>query len=84
MLPIFHLALPGDWQAALRTGRYEISTRGRTLAEEGFVHCSFEHQVAGTAERFYADADGLILFRLDLGAIRSAALRRPTALSVPE
>ena len=65
MRPIFHLALPDDWHAARRVGRYEISTRGRTLADEGFVHCSFEHQVAGTAQRFYADVDGLVLLTVD-------------------
>ena len=52
---IFHLALERDWQRALEHGSYEISTRGLTLAEVGFIHASFEHQVAPVATAFYGD-----------------------------
>ena len=40
MATIFHLALASDWAAAQDAGAYTMSTRGRTLAEEGFIHCS--------------------------------------------
>ncbi len=55
MALIWHLALTTDWEAARARGSYAISTRGLTLAEVGFIHCSYAHQVAGVAERFYAD-----------------------------
>ena len=38
---ILHIALVEDWDAAQLVGQYEKSTIGRTLAEEGFIHCSF-------------------------------------------
>ncbi|WP_043626427.1 DUF952 domain-containing protein [Nonomuraea candida] len=38
--PIHHLALRTDWEAARKAGEYRISTLGRTLEEEGFIHCS--------------------------------------------
>jgi uncharacterized protein (DUF952 family) len=62
---LWHLAERADWDGARRTGSYERSTRGRSLAEEGFVHCSYPDQLAGVAERYYADAPDLVLLRID-------------------
>lgn len=65
--PLFHLALRDDWEAAVagEGGSYEVSTIGSSLVEVGFIHCSFEEQVATTAERFYADRDDVLLLRID-------------------
>lgn len=64
---IHHLALREDWEHASRTGRYHWSTRGATVAEVGYVHCSFEHQWRAVRERFYADVpdDSLVLLIID-------------------
>ncbi len=51
---IFHIATAQDWRAAMRVGSYTTSTRGRTLAEEGFLHASHREQVPAVFERFYA------------------------------
>ena len=40
-----------DWEAAQKSGAYTTSTRGRTLAEEGFIHASRGDQWAGRARR---------------------------------
>jgi glutathione S-transferase len=62
---IFHIALPDDWETAMQTGAYTTSTRGRSLADEGFIHCSFGDQVEPTANRYYADLDELVLLTVD-------------------
>ena len=62
---LFHLAERAAWEAAKERGFYDLSTRGRTLAEEGFVHCSLPHQVRGVAERYYSDLDDLVLLVVD-------------------
>jgi uncharacterized protein (DUF952 family)/nucleoside 2-deoxyribosyltransferase len=54
---IFHLAERSTWALAKNSGSYENSTRDQSLAEVGFIHCSFEQQLSATATRFYADAD---------------------------
>jgi uncharacterized protein (DUF952 family)/nucleoside 2-deoxyribosyltransferase len=54
---IFHLAERSTWALATTSGSYSSSTRDQSLAEVGFIHCSFEEQLASTAARFYADAD---------------------------
>jgi uncharacterized protein (DUF952 family) len=63
---IFHIAFAADWEAALADGEYRVSTRGRTLEEEGFIHCSSSaQQVRRVAGTFYAGADGLVLLTID-------------------
>ena len=62
---IFHIAERAAWEQAVRAGQYTVSTRGRSLAEEGFIHMSTESQVAGVAERFYADVPDLVLLHVD-------------------
>jgi uncharacterized protein (DUF952 family) len=62
---IFHLADRVEWLVAAAAGEYRISTRGRTLAEQGFIHCSLRHQLRGVAEQYYADADDLVLLVID-------------------
>jgi uncharacterized protein (DUF952 family) len=65
MTELFHLADRQQWEAARTAGRYEISTRGKTLQEVGFIHCSLRHQVRPVAEAIFADADDLVLLVID-------------------
>lgn len=64
---IHHLALVTDWEAARAAGTYTVSTRGASLEEVGFVHCSTAEQWRGVRERFYADvpAEELVLLTID-------------------
>jgi uncharacterized protein (DUF952 family) len=62
---LFHIALPDDWDSARAAGSYEVSTRGRTLTDEGFIHCSFAEQVAATVSRFYGDVDQVVVLRIE-------------------
>jgi uncharacterized protein (DUF952 family) len=68
---IYHAALPADWKKAQRSGLYTTSTRGRSLADEGFIHAAYESQVEGVANRFYADVDALVLLVIDPDAVGS-------------
>jgi glutathione S-transferase len=69
MAGLYHIALPADWAAAVESGAYTISTRGVTLADEGYVHCSRRHQVEATANRFYGDLAELVLLTIDESAL---------------
>jgi uncharacterized protein (DUF952 family) len=70
--PIFHIADPRLWQQALGSGSYVESTRDATLADVGYVHCSFAHQVELVAGYIYADwpAD-LVLLQIDATQLAS-------------
>lgn len=63
---IYHVATRADWEAARVSGSYTTSTRGRTLAEEGFIHASRLDQWRGVHARYYADvAEPLVLLEVD-------------------
>lgn len=64
-MKIFHLALPEQWAAAVEAGEYRVSTRGATLEQVGFIHCSRPEQVQGVHGRFYADLTDLLLLTID-------------------
>ncbi len=63
--PIVHIALPQDWAAAQADGAYQVSTRGTSLADQGFIHCAFPDQVTDVANRYYADVPEVVLLHLD-------------------
>ena len=62
---LWHLAEPGVWAAAEQGGSYTGSTKGRSLAEEGFVHCSFVDQLPKVAAAIYAGTPELVLLQID-------------------
>ncbi|MEO7126100.1 MAG: DUF952 domain-containing protein [Nakamurella sp.] len=67
---VYHVALAADWVAAQSVGEYRISTLGRTLDEQGFIHGSFGRQVAGVLTAFYAGiADPLVLLLLNAASL---------------
>ncbi len=62
---IYHIAAAADWARARRDGQYTTSTRGRSLAEEGFIHASAAGQVALVANAFYQGEADLLLLVID-------------------
>ena len=69
---IYHLALESDWQAARRTGAYTVSTLGRTLEQEGFIHAAHESQLVGVNDRFYRDVrEPLVKLTIDTDRLTS-------------
>jgi uncharacterized protein (DUF952 family) len=62
---IYHIAAAADWARACQDGEYTTSTRGRTLAQEGFIHTSTAGQVALVANAFYQGEPDLLLLVID-------------------
>jgi glutathione S-transferase len=77
--PIFHLALPEDWADAFATGEYRRSTRGMSLDDVGFIHCSTREQIEATAGRFYGDLDQLVVLTIDPTLVPSPIVFEPPA-----
>jgi uncharacterized protein (DUF952 family) len=59
MQPLFHIVDPTVWAAT--QGEY----RPASLAEEGFIHFSFAHQVTGVANERYHDIPALQVLEID-------------------
>ena len=68
---IFHLTTPEVWTTARAAGSYTTSTRDRSLEDEGFIHCSDEHQVEGVRATFFADLDDLLLLEIETDRLTS-------------
>lgn len=81
---LLHLALPDDWAAARVHGEYRISTRSRTLDEDGFIHCSYAHQLEGVANRFYADLRELVILHVDPDRLDAEIRLEPSAEGADE
>jgi uncharacterized protein (DUF952 family) len=62
---IFHVTAADDWSAAQRAGVYRLSTRGQSLDEVGFIHCSYADQVTRVANAIYRGVHGLVLLEID-------------------
>jgi uncharacterized protein (DUF952 family) len=63
---IFHITEAARWQEAQALGSFAQSTRGKSLAEVGYIHCSFEEQVVVVANFVYAGWNGdLVLLAID-------------------
>jgi uncharacterized protein (DUF952 family) len=79
VIPIFHITYAADWRAALDAGSYKLSTRGRTLEEEGFIHCSYAFQVLGVANTFYRGEHNLVLLVIDTELLSAPLKPEPPA-----
>lgn len=73
MSEIFHIAFRDAWADAVAGHPYVASSRGLTVAEEGFTHCALAHQIAGVLEHIYADVDPQLLTLLVLDTERIEA-----------
>lgn len=77
MAPLFHIALRRDWQQARERGAYRVSTLGKRLDQEGFIHLSFAHQVKLVADAMYAGRTDLVLLELDPARLRAPIRVQP-------
>ncbi|WP_106396838.1 DUF952 domain-containing protein [Actinocorallia populi] len=66
MSHIFHITTRAAWDSVTETTPYAMSTLDKTLAEEGFIHCSAtQDQVARVLSRHYQGVPGLLLLTID-------------------
>ncbi len=64
---IYHVTTAENWKAAKEKGFYDHPS----LVEEGFIHCSQDHQVVGVLERYFAGQTDLIKLVIDTDKLTS-------------
>jgi uncharacterized protein (DUF952 family) len=87
MAELLHITERDLWEAVLPTGAYTWSTRGRTLGEEGFIHCSLRDQLPTVAAFLYGDPparDDLIVLVIDDALLTSPVRYESPAPGAPE
>jgi uncharacterized protein (DUF952 family) len=72
MRTIYHLVLRRVWEK-----NADQPYRADSLASEGFIHCSFAEQLAWVANRFYCDAEDLLLLHIDAERLTSPLREEP-------
>jgi uncharacterized protein (DUF952 family) len=65
MARIYHITSKQEASEAQRTGIYAPAT----FASEGFIHCSYRHQVIGVANRIFRGQPYLVLLEIDPAAL---------------
>ena len=64
---IFHLATPLDAQALSVNGTY----RAASLDTEGFIHCCTADQLPGVIQRYYADAQNVVVLTIETALLKA-------------
>lgn len=73
---IYHIVLPDIW-AAFVTGIY----RHASLADEGFIHCSFAGQLDGVIARYYSGEERVIVLEIESDRLMSRMIKEPSTNS---
>jgi uncharacterized protein (DUF952 family) len=76
---IYHIVLPETWEQVKNKTFYEAAS----LAEEGFIHCSYEDQLDGVIERYYSNANEIVILTLDANRLTSPLVSEPSTNGEP-
>ena len=67
MEKLFHIAARNDAETGRAGGLYA----SELLQTEGFVHCSYAHQLAAVLARYFKGVEGLVILEIDPAEISS-------------
>lgn len=67
MTPIYHITTEAEFVAAKAVGEYYPAK----FSEEGFIHCSYLHQVVKVANARFAGLEGLVLIEINPAKLSS-------------
>lgn len=73
VMTIYHIVLPEAW-AAFDGDLYEHAS----LEAEGFIHCSFDHQLDGVIGRYYSGVNKVIVLEIDSDKLTSDLVSEPS------
>lgn len=76
MTEILHMVPSSLWQAAAESGWYIGSTRGASLDQVGYIHCSTADLIAPVARAVYGEfEEALVVLVLDDAAVRASGVQ---------
>lgn len=71
---IYHIVLPEVWENFKDKEEYEAES----LRTEGFIHCSFTQQLDGVLQRYYSNAEKVLILSLDAEKLTSKLVNEPS------
>lgn len=71
---IYHIVLPETW------GKYKDETEyeAESLATEGFIHCSYKNQLDEVLERYYKDAEKVLILHINSHFLTAKLISEPS------
>ena len=73
-MKIYHIVLPGVWEEFKDKEFYYAES----LETEGFIHCSFAEQLEAVLERYYKDADEVLILEIETDKLTSKLVNEPS------
>lgn len=73
-MKIYHIVRPEDWENASGNTEYAAES----LETEGFIHCSYEDQLAAVLERYYSGAGEVVVLEIDTDLLGSRLVVEPS------
>lgn len=71
---IYHVVLPEVWETFRDQANYEAES----LKAEGFIHCSFAHQLDAVLNRYYSGAQRVNILTVDPARLTSRLVEEPS------
>lgn len=71
---IYHIVLPEKWE----TVKHNSSYAADSLETEGFIHCSYDHQLDAVIGRYYANEPELVVLTIDPAKLTSELVSEPS------
>ena len=71
---IFHIVLPKVWKEVEEDELYEAES----LSKEGFIHCSFAEQIEDVLDRYYSEAETVVVLKIDPEKLDAKLVNEPS------
>lgn len=71
---IYHVVLPEAWEYYKNRPSYQADS----LQTEGFIHCSYKHQLDDVLKRYYADAKKVIVLTIETDKLFPKLVEEPS------
>jgi len=71
---VYHIALPEVWEFYKTKPSYQPES----LAAEGFIHCSYEHQLEVVLDRYFSGIERVVILKIDTEKLLSKLVEEPS------
>lgn len=71
---IYHVVLPEVWENFQDKDEYEAES----LKTEGFIHCSYKNQLDEVLQRYYKDAERVVILHINPHYLKSELVAEPS------
>lgn len=71
---VYHIALPEVWEYYKERPSYQPES----LAVEGFIHCSYEHQLEAVLGRYFGGVERVVILKIETEKLLAKLVEEPS------